>query len=116
MSEQTTDQKNQNGDKPAAYFNGFTINNTLVDFQIQISVNGNALESYNMAPVTAKNLALQLLGVVEKYELLTGIRIDSFNELKEKTQKKMEENEELKKEAEKKEKEQKEKDESAQKT
>jgi hypothetical protein len=116
MPEQTTDQKNQNGDKPAAYFNGFNINNTLVDFQLQISVNGNPIDSFNIAPVTAKNLALQLLSVVEKYELLTGIKIEPFNELKEKTQQKMKENEELKKETEKKEKEQKEKDENMQKT
>jgi hypothetical protein len=63
-----------------------------------------------MSPITAKNLALQLLSVVDKYELLTGTRIESFNHLKERTQEKMKQPEELKKETEKKQKEQKDKE------
>ena len=110
MSEQSTEQKKP-GDKPGVYFNGFNINNTLVDFQLQFTLNGNAIESFNMSPITAKNLALQLLSVVDKYELLTGTRIESFNDLKERTQERLKQNEELKKENEKKQKEQKSKEE-----
>ena len=115
MPEQSADQKkpedNKGGEKPGVYFNGFNINNTLVDFQLQLSLNSNPIENYNMAPITAKNLAIQLASVVEKYEKLTGTHIDPFTELKERTQEKMKEGEETRKEQEKKDKEQKEKDE-----
>ena len=109
MAEQSSEQKKP-GDKPGVYFNGFSINNTLVDFQLEFSLNGSAIDNFNMSPITAKNLALQLLSVVDKYELLTGTRIESFNDLKERTQEKMKQNEELKKENDKKQKQQKDKE------
>jgi hypothetical protein len=114
MPEQPPDQKKSGDDKPGVYFNAFSINNTLVDFQLRLKLNNTDIETYNMAPVTAKNLAMQLQKVVEKYEKLTGSRIEGFNDLKERTQENLKENEDMRKEQEKKDEKEKEQQEHSQ--